>query len=154
MAGAFGTVIVISMIGIPPAWMASTARRASSTLAARTTGMMPISWILLIAVSMVTAGSWNCGKQIIGLSLFLGERTRMSRGTLRRALQVSSGIYGQPGHGTESTEDSSKHKRIRPAEMHGDYGSQYRRDASSQLRAHVHEPGSGARAPASDIGGD
>src|SRR4029077_12175887 len=50
---AFGTVIVISTTGMPPAQIASTARVASSTDAARTTGMIPTSSILRITSSIV-----------------------------------------------------------------------------------------------------
>src|ERR1700724_3475856 len=50
---ALGTVMVISRIGMPPAQMASTAEVASSTVAARTTGTIPISPILWITSSMV-----------------------------------------------------------------------------------------------------
>src|SRR3982074_1331886 len=50
---ALGTVMVISRIGMPPAQMACTAEVASSTVAARTTGTIPISPILWITSSMV-----------------------------------------------------------------------------------------------------
>src|SRR5438552_8885361 len=51
-AGAFGTVMVISITGIPPAQMASTACRASSKVAALTTGTIPISPIFFNTSSM------------------------------------------------------------------------------------------------------
>ena len=45
--------MVISITGMPPKWMASTARRASSTLDARTTGTMPVSQIRFRTLSVV-----------------------------------------------------------------------------------------------------
>jgi hypothetical protein len=48
-----GTVMVISITGMPPKWMASTARRASSTFEARTTGTMPVSQIRFRTLSVV-----------------------------------------------------------------------------------------------------
>src|SRR3984893_6088354 len=50
---ALGTVMVISRIGMPLAQIACTAEVASSTVAARTTGTIPISPILWITSSMV-----------------------------------------------------------------------------------------------------
>src|SRR5581483_8244287 len=52
-AGASGTVMVISTMGIPPSQFASTARLASCALDARTTGMTPTSPILRITSSIV-----------------------------------------------------------------------------------------------------
>ena len=70
-AGAFGTVMVISITGIPPAQMASTACRASSKLAALTTGTIPISPIFFNTSSMfiVLSGVLHARK-----SKFFSER--------------------------------------------------------------------------------
>ena len=48
-----GTVMVISMMGMPPRWMAPAAWSANSALVARTTGIRPVSMIRCTICSRV-----------------------------------------------------------------------------------------------------
>src|SRR5436305_1321796 len=82
---AFGTVMVISTAGIPPAEMASTARLASSTEEARTTGIIPISPIRRITSSA-----------LILLTGIIRFRSALDSGRARRHGLLD---FRQRGHG-------------------------------------------------------
>src|SRR6185295_17407290 len=72
---AFGTVIVISTIGIPPASMASTASSACCELFALTTGTMPTSPIRCKICSDVMACEVLHVKKVAGCRRPVGSRS-------------------------------------------------------------------------------
>src|SRR5437899_203808 len=106
--GAFGTVMVTSITGIPPAQMASTACRASSKLAALTTGTIPISPIFFKTSSMFIVLS--VVPYARNQNPLAGDSRRMPFHHLQNFLQSRHARVSRNGH---------RQRTVRRAALHG-----------------------------------
>src|SRR6266446_3548761 len=112
-AGAFGTVMVISITGIPPAQMASTACRASSKLAALTTGTIPMFPIFFKTSSMFIVLSRARPPRNQNSSA--GDSRRMPFHHLQNFLQSRHTRISRSGHGQRAVRRAALHGPLRLA---------------------------------------
>src|SRR5215831_3112803 len=141
MAGAFGTVMVTSIIGMPPRQIALMAWRASSRFAARTTGTMPISLIRLIVSSRAMRPLLELRLRKLPRDSFLGKPPDLSRS--HSSGEAPIGIDEEPCQRAKRTQEGGGQKRGVPAKSGGDDGGERSGYGAAQLRTHVHEAGCG-----------